>query len=265
MTTLFKIVFEGSTLPGVAVETAKANLAQLFRSDLEAVEKLFTGRKVALKRNLSQDTAQKYLDALQKAGVQARLEEEAPVELSLEEIEPAEPVAQPAFSPYAPPQSDVAPTIAVYGPLKVMTVQGRIGRVRYLGWSMALLLGACVAMLVCLSLMAISKPLAIGVGAIAVAAFMTINVQISVQRLHDAGWTGWMWLLNLVPFVGSVFPLVVMAVPGNPGTNQYGPPAPPNSKAVKILAWLWVLFLILMVFAGITGGLASVARHSQAL
>lgn len=261
MTTLFKIVFEGSPLPGVDLETAKANLAQLFKSDSLAVEKLFTGRKVALKRNLAPDAAQKYLAALHQAGVDARLEEEAQVELSLEKVEPVE---QP-FSPYAPPQSEVAPPVAIYGPLKVMTVQGRIGRVRYLGWSMALTLGACAAMFICLALAAVSKTLAIGLGAIAVAAFITMNVQISVQRLHDAGWTGWMWLLNLVPFVGSVFPFVVMAVPGNPGVNQYGPPAPPNSTAVKVLAWLWVAFLALVFIAGLLGGFASVARHSQAI
>ncbi|EIK98753.1 hypothetical protein PMM47T1_01905 [Pseudomonas sp. M47T1] len=265
MTTLFKIVFEGSPLPGIDLETAKANLAQLFKSDPLSVEKLFTGRKVALKRNLPQETAQKYLDALHKAGVDARLEEEAPVELSLEEVEPAPALAAQPYSPYAPPQSDVAPMVAIYGPLKVMTVQGRIGRVRYLGWSMALVLGACVAMFICLALAAVSKMLAIGLGAIAAAAFITMNVQISVQRLHDAGWTGWMWLLNLVPFVGSVFPFVVMAVPGNPGVNQYGPPAPPNSTAVKVLAWLWVAFLALVFIGGLLGGFASIARHSQAI
>ncbi len=263
MTTLFKIVFEGSPLPGVDLETAKTNLAQLFKSDSLAVEKLFTGRKVALKRNLPSDTAQKYLAALHQAGVDARLEEEVPLELSLEKVEPVE--AEQPFSPYAPPQSHVAPQVAIYGPLKVMTVQGRIGRVRYLGWSMALTLGACAAMIICLSLVAISKPLAIGLGAIAAAAFITMNVQISVQRLHDAGWSGWMWLLNLVPFVGSVFPFVVMAVPGNPGVNPYGPPAPPNSTAVKVLAWLWIVFLVLVFIAGLLGGFASVARHSQAL
>ncbi|WP_455921962.1 DUF805 domain-containing protein [Pseudomonas putida] len=263
MTTLFKIVFDGSPLPGVDLETAKANLAQLFKSDAPAVEKLFTGRKVALKRNLPPDTAQKYLAALHQAGVDARLEEEAPLELSLEKVEPLE--AQQPFSPYAPPQSEVAPQIAIYGPLKVMTVQGRIGRVRYLGWSMALALGACAALFICLILATVSKALAIGLGAIAIAAFLTMNVQISVQRMHDAGWSGWLWLLNLVPFVNSVFPIVMMAVPGNPGVNQYGPPAPPNSTAVKVLAWLWVAFLVLMIIAGVLGGFASVARHSQAL
>ncbi len=32
-----------------------------------------------------------------------------------------------------------------------------------------------------------------------------ISIQFSVQRLHDIGWSGWLWLLNLVPVVGSVF------------------------------------------------------------
>ena len=49
----FKIVFEGALLPGVDITTAKLNLADLFKSDVTAIERLFTGRPVALKRNLS--------------------------------------------------------------------------------------------------------------------------------------------------------------------------------------------------------------------
>jgi hypothetical protein len=48
---------------------------------------------------------------------------------------------------------------------------------------------------------------------------LIVSIQISVQRLHDIGWSGWLWLLNLVPFVGSFFRcLLVMAVPGNETT-----------------------------------------------
>ena len=43
----FKIVFDGALLPGVESTTAKLNLAELFKSDVEAIEKLFTGRTVA--------------------------------------------------------------------------------------------------------------------------------------------------------------------------------------------------------------------------
>ncbi len=66
-------------------------------------------------------------------------------------------------------------------------------------------------------------------------AFLVVSILFSVQRLHDIGWSGWLWLLNLVPFVGSFFPLVIMVVPGNIGANRYGPPPPPNSTAVKVL------------------------------
>ncbi|MDF9903678.1 UNVERIFIED_ORG: hypothetical protein OKW15_001634 [Pseudomonas reinekei] len=45
----FKIIFEGALLPGVDITTAKLNLADLFKSDVTAIERLFTGRPVALK------------------------------------------------------------------------------------------------------------------------------------------------------------------------------------------------------------------------
>ena len=52
----FKIVFDGALLPGVESTTAKLNLAELFKSNVEAIEKLFTGRPVALKRDPSRDS-----------------------------------------------------------------------------------------------------------------------------------------------------------------------------------------------------------------
>ncbi|MEK1835383.1 MAG: DUF805 domain-containing protein, partial [Pseudomonas sp.] len=36
----FKIVFDGALLPGVDVTTAKLNLAELFKSDVAAIERL---------------------------------------------------------------------------------------------------------------------------------------------------------------------------------------------------------------------------------
>lgn len=54
---------------------------------------------------------------------------------------------------------------------------------------------------------------------------------LSVRRLHDAGLTGWIYLAlllcNFVPlinlFVWVVY-LGMMALPGTPGPNRYGPP-----------------------------------------
>jgi len=72
-----------------------------------------------------------------------------------------------------------------------------------------------------------------------------------VQRLHDLGWSGWLMLLYLVPIIGTVLPLVVLLMPGNPGVNRFGPPQPPNSRAVKILAALWLLVPVIGVLAAI--------------
>jgi hypothetical protein len=40
----FKIVFDGTLLPGVDINTAKLNLAALYKSEVAAVERLFSGQ-----------------------------------------------------------------------------------------------------------------------------------------------------------------------------------------------------------------------------
>lgn len=253
----FKIVFEGQLRNGVELQTAKLNLAQLFKSDVASIERLFSGRPVTVKRGLTHDDAARYLKALNDAGVDARIEPEAPVALSLEEIEEPH-VQRPSFgpvstSPYAPPRSTVAQNWPEVGELKVFTVQGRIGRLRYLAWSMVLMFFALIMSAVCMTLMSMSLITGGLFGAVAFVVFLVVSVQIGSQRLHDAGWSAWLLLLNLVPFVGSVFPLLMMGVPGNAGPNQYGPPQPANSKGVKILAALWVPAMII-IFAGVLMG-----------
>jgi uncharacterized membrane protein YhaH (DUF805 family) len=45
-----------------------------------------------------------------------------------------------------------------------------------------------------------------------------------VRRLHDAGYSGATVLLSLIPLVGTVILIILLAQPSNPGPNQYGPP-----------------------------------------
>jgi uncharacterized membrane protein YhaH (DUF805 family) len=248
--TLYKIVFEGNALPGFEPGTAKANLAGLFNTDPAAIDKLFTGRKVALKRNLPHADAQQYLDALLQAGVDARIEAEE--QLGLEPIEAPVPAEQ--NSPYATPQARVDSPWAGDGPLKVFTTNGRIGRVRYLGWAMGLCLVAMPALLVATLAMSLSSTLGWILMVALGATFITVNVMIGVQRLHDIGWTGWLYLINFAPYVGGVFSLMIVLIPGTQGVNKYGPPAPPDSRAVRVLAWLWVAFILLAIVGGIIAG-----------
>lgn len=273
--TRFNIVFDGGLMPGVDTTTAKLNLAELFKSDVSAIERLFTGRKVALKSNLSQSEAQQYLEALNKSGIDARIEAEPVVQLNLGEVQeaPRQPsgrhpdsIVEPV-SPYAPPRAEVGEALAEYGTLKPFSFDGRIGRLRYLAWTMVLTLALLplVGIGFWLStawLLASDSVAGLIVGgllaAVVVLAFAFVSIQFNVQRLHDLGWSGWLWLINLVPFVGSIFPFILIIAPGNTGANQYGPPPPRNTTAVKLLASLWLVMIVLIfmaTFAGIFGAL----------
>ncbi|PKM32440.1 MAG: DUF805 domain-containing protein [Gammaproteobacteria bacterium HGW-Gammaproteobacteria-12] len=172
---------------------------------------------------------------------QAQLAEAAPA--------PA-PVAATA-SPYAPPQANVAEQLPQYSELKVFSVSGRIGRVRYLGWTMAMLLCMLPLMLVFAGASVMSSVLGTLILGVAVIAMIVVGVFIGVQRLHDMGWSGWLWLVNFVPFIGSVFALLMLIIPGTQGVNRYGPPPPPNSTGVKVLAWLFLLVPVTGIVAAI--------------
>lgn len=264
----FKIVFDGALLPGVESTTAKLNLAELFKSEVEAIEKLFTGRPVALKRDLSHPDAETYLAALKNAGVDARIEAEQPVAFNLAETHEtdsgASDFSRPAASPYAPPRAAVGDNLPEFSTLKVFTINGRIGRLRFLAWTLVLsmVLSAIVGALftVGLGVAAVSPTAAIIIGSLLGTALFVasvwISVQITVQRLHDLGWSGWLWFLNLVPIVGSIFPILLIVLPGNAGANQYGAPPPRNSTAVKVLATLWLAIIPLIFAAAVMLGMS---------
>ena len=269
--TRYKIVFDGALQPGVDLTTAKLNLADLFKSDVAAIERLFNGRTVALKRDLSHSDAQTYLQALNKTGIDARIEAETAIELNLADVHdnPAA-VAEPD-SPYAPPRANVGESLPAFATLKPFSVEGRIGRLRFLAWTMVLSLVTLpivgVFALIALGLVSGDSTTGLILGGILAVflfiGFMIVSILFSVQRLHDIGWSGWLWLLNLVPFVGSIFPLVMMVVPGNAGANRYGPPPPPNSTAVKVLCSLWIVFFALIFAGGLLGGFSAVQEEYE--
>lgn len=262
----FKIVFDGTLLPGVDINTAKLNLAALYKSEVAAVERLFSGQPVTLKRDLSQIDAQTYLQALKNTGIDARLEPEPVIELNLSDVRDHAPAATEPDSPYAPPRADVAERVPEYAPLKPFGVEGRIGRLRFLAWSMVLSLVTIAVVgvfaLSALALVSTDSTAGLIVGGILAfvlcVAFLIATILISVQRLHDVGWSGWLWLLNLVPFVGSFFPLLLVVLPGSGVANRYGAPPPPNSTAVKVLSSLWLVLIALMIVGAMAGGISAI-------
>ena len=301
--THYKITMDGSLAPGVTLEFAQDNFARLFKTDVSAVKRLFSGGPTVIKRGISEAEADKYVQALFSAGVVARKELDLVTSLSLESIESeheaendermtcpkceaeqarsemcancgiviakfnhyqaqAQQVATstPA-SPYASPLAMAAEDDNEVGELNIWGVNGRIGRMRYVAWSMVYTLALLPVMLVCALAFKISPWLGGLLGIVALIAAMVIGIQISVKRLHDIGWSGWLLLIALVPLVGSIFQILIFVMPGTKGSNLYGPPPPENSQAVKVLFWIWIALIgagfVIGIITGMLGAMLS--------
>ena len=57
---------------------------------------------------------------------------------------------------------------------------------------------------------------------IASLAFFIPSLCLQVRRLHDLGYSGWLWWLNFVP-VGGLVLFIFFLLPSEPRPNRYGP------------------------------------------
>ena len=53
--------------------------------------------------------------------------------------------------------------------------------------------------------------------------FLIPNITVSVRRLHDVNRSGYFYLLNLIPFIGSLILLYFYLQDSFPDSNEYGP------------------------------------------
>jgi len=59
-------------------------------------------------------------------------------------------------------------------------------------------------------------------------AIIVPNIALTVRRLHDAGYSGWLVLLGLVPYLGGLILLIFAVLPSSPAGVKYDPvPATP--------------------------------------
>lgn len=89
----YSLIFRGDLVPGFTAGDVKANLARLFKAGPETVEKLFSGRPLAIKKGLSRAQAEQLQATLAKLGAQAAIKVEGGV----------------ATAPTPPPRADEAP------------------------------------------------------------------------------------------------------------------------------------------------------------
>lgn len=65
---LYNLIFQGEIVADISLEEVKKNIAKLFNADAEKTAQLFSGKPIVIKKNLDEETIQKYLAVLNKAG-----------------------------------------------------------------------------------------------------------------------------------------------------------------------------------------------------
>ncbi|MDX1451291.1 MAG: hypothetical protein R3183_01955 [Oleiphilaceae bacterium] len=71
----YELVFYGELVAGYAPEQAKQHVAQLFKASADQVERMFTGKRVVIRNKLDDETAKKYIVAMEKRGCVCVVEE----------------------------------------------------------------------------------------------------------------------------------------------------------------------------------------------
>jgi uncharacterized membrane protein YhaH (DUF805 family) len=160
-------------------------------------------------------------------------------------------MTEPTMNQYAPPQAQVAdaPLSGGVAEMKLFSAKGRIGRLRYLAYGA----GASFLYYFALSVLPFAL-LGLGTALLYVslvstlAALLWFNVITGIKRCHDMNISGWWSLTLIVP----VIVLAWMFVPGDRGENRFGPPPPPNTLGIRLLALLIPLVFFVGVLAAIT-------------
>ncbi|MFO1372388.1 MAG: DUF805 domain-containing protein [Candidatus Competibacteraceae bacterium] len=171
------------------------------------------------------------------------------------------------ISPYQAPRSAITPTAPTdYGEVKILSTAGRLGRVRYIGYSMGLGLLANIVAGLLGGVTALFKGdlgalLLAGVVIILMVLALVMSIMLVVQRLHDFDANGWWAVLMLVPLANIVLYLVLLIMPGTQGANRFGNPPPPNTTGVIILA----LIVPAIAVIGIIAAIAIPAYHDYTL
>jgi uncharacterized membrane protein YhaH (DUF805 family)/Tfp pilus assembly major pilin PilA len=154
-------------------------------------------------------------------------------------------------NPYAAPQTNVTRgdgNVEEYGEIKMFSARGRLGRVRYIGYSVGLSLLVLLVAGILAGVAALIDPsAAVVVAGIGYLAVIVVQFLLTIQRSHDMNVTGWLSLVSLIPLGVLVF----WFVPGTRGENDYGKPPPPNTTGVIVLACILPFVFVAGILAAI--------------
>jgi uncharacterized membrane protein YhaH (DUF805 family) len=147
-------------------------------------------------------------------------------------------------NPYGAPRAMVGDRAEEFQPVKLLAVSGRIGRARYIVYS--IMLSLAIMFVVGLGA-AFLGPVGVALLVVGYIAMFVLQIMLTIQRSHDFNMSGWFSLLALVPLVNMLF----WFVPGTDGPNRFGAKTPPNSVGVLIGVWIVPAIFVLGVVAAI--------------
>lgn len=164
------------------------------------------------------------------------------------------------YNPYSAPTADMSDyddDYFEYDTTPFYKATGRIGRVRFLAYSMmmALSLLAMLAifgiLITIISLVSESIAMVIGIAMYVVVFIFSLQASFapSMRRLNDLNRTGFIALLYFVPIINVLLWLYLALVPGDEEMNDYGAPAEPPTTAMTVLAAVFPIFAVVMSIA----------------
>ncbi len=122
---------------------------------------------------------------------------------------------------------------------------GRARRAEYWGY----LLFYCIALIVCFVADSLVSAAVFSAYAEESAGFLPIfiglfyvyslipGISITVRRLHDQDMSGWLYLINFIPYIGAIIIFILMFFDSRPQSNKHGPsPKYGGAQTVDVFA-----------------------------
>lgn len=131
-------------------------------------------------------------------------------------------------------------------------LNGRIGRLRYLAYTLAMYFAISIATSLLLIWLMPTPAGATVVTILPYALYVAMGVGytfIARRRLHDLDISGWFVLCLLIPFINLYFGLIMLFKRGDDGGNEFGARPSANSWGVKLLAIALPLIVFMIMVA----------------
>ncbi len=163
-------------------------------------------------------------------------------------------------NPYAASNTSMDEAVQPTYEPEIFALSGRLGRIRFLAYTIIAYIVTVVAAGVLLAVLAAvigaNNPVAFGTLAFLLY-FLPLLISgfvLAKRRLNDMDQSGWLGLLLLIPLVHFFFWLFLLFAPGTRGPNRYGAEPSANNTALIVVACIFPFVGVAMI-----GILAAVA------